>query len=67
MDELARRGGKLIYDRSSLSAAPPSYPQILRPNDDDLWTRARRAVQGASDPGSILNFVPPCFVSTWSC
>lgn len=64
MDELGRRGGKLVYDPKFVVQRRPR--QTLRAFCRMLLTYGRgRAEQFRVNPtmGSILNFVPPAFVA----
>jgi len=63
MDELARRGGKLLYDPKFIVHRRPR--QTLRAFCRMLMTYGRgRAEQFRVNPtpGSVLNFVPPAFL-----
>jgi len=63
MDELQKRGGKLIYDSGRRGATPPTpdAPGVLQ-NAHDLRPRRAEQFRLHPTPGSAMNFVPPLFV-----
>ena len=63
MDELQRRGGRLIYDPRNRRLSPPALqPQGLCQDAENLWPGPGRAVPREPDLGSAMNFVPPLFL-----